>query len=76
MPLKVQRRERENSQNLIRRFTKAIRQSGTLLQIRKGKFHKRPKSALTKKRSALRREKVKAEYQKLKKLGKKPQIGR
>lgn len=70
MALKVQRRERENSQSLIRRFTKMIRQSGTLLQIRKKKFHHRPKSPLTRKRAALRKERVKKEYQKLKKLGK------
>jgi len=70
MALEVQRRERENSQSLIRRFTKMIRQSGTLLQIRKKKFHHRSKSPLTRKRSALRRERVKKEYQKLKKLGK------
>jgi len=70
MALKVQRRERENSQSLIRRFTKMIRRSGTLLQIRKKKFHHRPKSPLIRKRSALRKERVKKEYQKLKKLGK------
>jgi hypothetical protein len=64
--LKVTKKERETSQSLVHRFTKTVRQSGVLLQLRKGQFHKRVKSALAKKRSALRRvvrriEKIKAE---------------
>ena len=70
MALKIQRGERESSQNLVRRFTKVIRQSGILLQTRKKRFFQRPKNALLKKRLALRKEKVKKEYQKLKKMGK------
>ena len=69
MALKVQRKDRENTQNLIRRFTKMIRQSGILRQTRKKQFHQRPTSSLLKKRAALRREKLKKEYKRLKKLG-------
>jgi len=66
MPVQVTKKEKETSQNLGHRFTKTVRQSGVLLQIRKTKFFKRAKSDLVKKRSALRRverriEKVKAE---------------
>ena len=66
MPIQVTKKDKETSQNLVRRFTKTVRQSGVLLEIRKGQFHNRAKSALAKKRSALNRvakrvEKIRAE---------------
>ena len=70
MVLEVRKKEKETSQNLVHRFTKTVRQSGVLLQLRKGQFHKRAKSALAKKRSALRRVKVRAEKIKADKLAK------
>ena len=70
MSLQVTKKERETSQNLVHRFTKVVRQSGVLLQIRKGQFHKRAKSALAKKRSAIRRVETKAEKRRLEKLAK------
>ncbi len=68
--LKVTKKERETSQSLVHRFTKTVRQSGVLLQLRKGQFHKRAKSALAKKRSALRRVKRRIEKIKAEKLAK------
>lgn len=70
MNLEIQRKERETSQSLIRRFSRRIRQSGILLRARKIRFRQRPKSKQMKKRAALRREELKKEYEKLKKLGK------
>lgn len=70
MVLEVRKKERETSQNLVHRFTKTVRQSGVLLQLRKGQFHKRAKSALTKKRSALRRVERRAEKIRADKLAK------
>jgi hypothetical protein len=70
MPLQVTKKERETSQNLVHRFTKTVRQSGVLLQVRKGRFHKRAKSALVKKRGALRRVKRRIEKIKEEKLAK------
>ena len=70
MGVEVKKQERENSQNLIRRFTRSIQQSGILLQARKIRFKKRKKSEQMKKRAALRREQKRKEYEKLKKLGK------
>jgi hypothetical protein len=61
MVLEVKKKERESSQNLVHRFTKVIRQSGILLDVRKKQFRKRSKSTLAKKRSALRRVKMRAE---------------
>lgn len=70
MALEVKKQERETTQALIRRFAKRVKQSGILLWARKSRFHKRPKSRQMKKRAALRREKLRKEYQKLEKLGK------
>jgi len=70
MPLEVRKKEKETSQNLIRRFSKSIRESGILLQARKIQFRERPKSKRAKKEAALRREELKKRYEKLKKMGK------
>lgn len=60
MALEVRRKEKESPQNLVHRFTKVVRGSGVLLQIRGKQFHKRAKSVLAKKRSALRRVELRA----------------
>jgi len=70
MALEILKQERETSQSLVRRFQKRIQQSGLLLQARKIRFRQRRKSEQMKKRAALRREELKKEYEKLKKLGK------
>ena len=70
MPIEAKKQNRETSQNLIRRFTKKVQRSGILRLARAKRFRKRDKSRQMKKRAALRREKVKEEYKKLKKLGK------
>ena len=70
MVLEVRRKEKETSQNLVHRFTKTVRQSGVLLEVRKNQFSRRPKSALAKKRSALRRVELRAEKKRQDKLAK------
>lgn len=70
MVLEVKKKEKETSQNLVHRFTKTVRQSGILLEVRKGQFHKRAKSDLAKKRSALNRVTKKAERKRAEKLAK------
>ena len=70
MVLEVKKKDRESSQNLVHRFTKTVRQSGILLELRKKQFHKRPKSVLSKQRSALRRVKLKIEKKRQDKLSK------
>jgi len=70
MPLEIKKKERESSQNLIRRFTRSLQQSGILLRARKIRFKERKKSDNMKRKAALRREELKKEYEKLRKLGK------
>lgn len=69
MALNVQRKERETSQSLIRRFSRRVRKSGILIQARKNRFRKRTKSRQMKKRAALRREELKKEYERREKMG-------
>ncbi len=69
MPLEVKKQERENTQSLIRRFTKAIKRSGILKEARKRRFRQRPLSEKTKKNNALRKLKLRKEYEKKDKLG-------
>jgi len=70
MHLEVTKQERETSQSLVRRFGRRVQQSGLLVRARKLRFRKKPKSEGAEKRAALRREEVRKEYQKLRKLGK------
>ena len=70
MPLKVEKEERENAQNLVRRFSRRVKQSGILIRARKNRFRDRSKSHPMRKRSALRREELKKEYLKKEKMSK------
>ncbi len=76
MPLEIKKEGRETSQNLVRRFSRRIKQSGILRRARKSRFWEKEKSPQMKKRSALRREQLKVEYEKLEKLGKVKPNGR
>lgn len=68
--MKIQKQQRETSQSLVYRFTKAVQKSGVLIEARKRKFAKREKSENLQQRAALVREAKKKEFLKLKKLGK------
>lgn len=70
MVLEVKKNERETSQGLVRRFSRRMKKSGILLRVRKSRFQKKEKSNQMKKRSALRREESRKEYEKLEKMGK------
>ena len=70
MTLEVKKEERETSQNLVRRFSKRIKQSGILFRAKKIRFKGKEKSRQMRKRSALRREQLEKEYEMLEKMGK------
>lgn len=68
--IEVRKKERESTQSVIRRFSRAIKDSGVLRSVKRRRFHTRPKSNLSRKASALRRVR-RAREQKLRdKLGK------
>ncbi len=58
MAIEIRKQNNETTQSLIRRFTKAVRDSGILYTARKKMFRERPKSDTLKRRSALRREQI------------------
>lgn len=70
MVIEVNKRGKETSASLLRRFVKKVQQSGVLLEVRDRKFFKKEKTKREKKLYALRREKIKKEIEHLKKLGK------
>jgi len=67
--VEVKKQDRETTQALIRRFTSRVKKSGILVRARGSRFRKRPKSKQMKKKAALRRQKLRQEYQKSEKLG-------
>lgn len=70
MSLEIRKKPRENAQAMMRRFQKAVQQSGILLEVRKRQFVKRVKSSNLQKESALRKIETKKKYETLKKLRK------
>ena len=70
MPIEAQKKEKENPQSLVRRFSKKVKMSGVLIRARKSRFRERPKSKQMKKLSALRREELRKKYETMEKMGK------
>lgn len=69
MALELKKQPRETSQNLIRRFSRSMKQSGILLRARKNRFRIRAKSKNMRRKSALRKNEKRKEYEKLVKMG-------
>jgi ribosomal protein S21 len=65
----IEKKEKENTRQLVSRFSRAVRKSGILYRIKQNQFEKRPLSPGQKKKAALRREEIKDKYKKLEKLG-------
>ncbi len=68
--MKVQKQQKETSQSLVYRFTKAVQKSGILTEARKRRFRDRTKSGNLQKKAALIKVEKRKSYEKLKKLGK------
>jgi ribosomal protein S21 len=67
--IEVRKKEGETAANLLFRFGKKVRQSGILMEVKKRQFHKRPINRRKRRLSAQYRQKKKAEYSRLRKLG-------
>lgn len=67
--INVKRRKGESFESFFRRFSRRVQQSGTILQVRKTRFHEDKPSKNTMKRSALRRMKTAAKRQYLIRIG-------
>jgi ribosomal protein S21 len=68
--LEVKKKDGESFESLLRRFSKKTLQSGKLLQAKKVKFYKKPKTKRKIRESAQRREKIRQARDYLKKIGK------
>lgn len=67
--VEVEKKEKETSESLIRRFTRQIQQSGVLPKARKLRFLQKKKTKRELREDAIYRSKVKKEVDKLKKMG-------
>jgi len=70
MTIEVNKKDRETSESLIRRFTRRVQQSGVLVRARRTRFRADEKSKREKRSEALYKIKIRKEIDKLKKLGK------
>ncbi len=68
--IEVQKKEKETSASLLRRFSRRVQQSNILRYARAKRFNKRAKSKLQTKIDALKRVKKQKRMQYLKKIGK------
>jgi len=70
--IEVTKNQKENAVNIIRRFSKRVKNSGLLRRARKIQYQSRPLSSYKKKSAALMRINKTKEIDRLKKLGKIP----
>jgi ribosomal protein S21 len=67
--VEVEKKDKETSESLIRRFTRQIQQSGVLPKARKLRFTQKKKTKRKLREEAIYRDKIKKEVDKLKKMG-------
>ncbi len=65
----VRRKKGESFESLLRRFSRKVQDSGKILQAKKIRYHKRPKSKSAQRDAALRREYLRAKKDYLIKSG-------
>ena len=69
MAIEVRKREGESPTSLLFNFTKKVRRSGILKEVRSRKFHDRPTSRVKRRLSAIHREAKRVDVERQKKLG-------
>lgn len=67
--IEVKRKEGESVGAMLRRFSRKIQQSGILMRARKVRFQEPKKSKRERRESALHRERIKKERERLRKIG-------
>lgn len=67
--MELKRREGESMGSFLHRFTKKVRQSGILVEVKKRRFKDRPVSRQKKRISALYRTEKKREVERARKMG-------
>ncbi len=69
MAIEVRKKDKESTSSLLRRFSRRVQQSGVLLNARRSRFYKKPKTKRQAKASALRREQLRSQRKHLLKMG-------
>lgn len=69
MAIEARKREGESPNSLLFSFTKRVKRSGILREVRARKFHARPISRIKRRQSAIHRETKRVEVERQKKLG-------
>jgi ribosomal protein S21 len=69
MAIEVRKKEGEAGNSLLYSFTRKIKRSGVLKEMRKRRFHARPMSRIKRKLSAIHREERRVDVERKKKLG-------
>lgn len=69
MTIEIKKKERESAANLLYRFSKKIRQSGLLKEVKKRQYKKRKENKRKIRLAALHRLKKEKEIEKAKKMG-------
>ena len=69
MAIEVRKKEGESPNAILYSFTRKVKRSGILKEVRHRKFHDRPVSRLKRRVSAIHREAKKADIERQKKLG-------
>jgi ribosomal protein S21 len=69
MAIEARKKEGESGQSLLYSFTRKVKRSGIVKEIRHRKFHTRTTSRIKRRLSAIHREEKKADVDRQKKLG-------
>ena len=69
MAIEVRKKENESGNSLLFSFTKRVKRSGIIKEVRKRKFHTRGVSRIKRRQSAIHRDEKKADVDRQKKLG-------
>ena len=69
MAIEVRKREGESPNSMLFTFTRRMKRSGILKEVRSRKFHDRPVSRIKRRQSAIHREAKRTEVERMKKLG-------
>ena len=69
MAIEVRKKEGEAGNSILYNFTRKVKRSGVLKEMRKRRFHSRPTSRIKRKLSAIHREEKRVDVERQKKLG-------
>ena len=69
MAIEARKREGEQGTALLYTFTRKVKRSGILKEVRNRKFYKRTTSRIKRRSSAIHREEKRVEVERMKKLG-------